>query len=311
MTWIVISLIVTLVLFIILGIDKKKGWHTTPRQFLALAGLLLILPSMFATVPTGHTGIMTLFGEVQDGTLEAGLHFKNPMIQVVVMDNRTQKAVVQTACFSSDTQEVNITYTINYQIEKQNAMNIYKQIGPNYYETVMQPRIMDVVKSVFAQYSAGNLIASRAELSTSINEKLKSELATYNIIVVNTAIEDMDFSDAYTNAVEEKQVAEQKKLQAEIEQEQMILEAKAQAEKQQIAAEAEAEVAKIQADAAKYAGEKEAEMNKKLSETLTKELIEYYYSQRWDGKLPTFVGGETMLPIIGSDVLNDSTNGAE
>lgn len=303
MDWIVISLIAVVALFVILGVDKKKGWTLSRRQILCLAGLLLVIPSMFATVPTGHTGIMTLFGEVQDGTLEAGLHFKNPLMQVVVMDNRTQKAVVQTACFSSDTQEVSITYTINYQIEKQNAMNIYKQIGPNYYDTVMQPRIMDVVKSVFAQYSAGNLISSRAELSTSINEKLKSELASYNIIVVNTAIEDMDFSDAYTNAVEEKQVAEQKKLQAEIEQEQMLLEAKAQAEKQQIAAQAEAEVAKIQADAAKYAGEKEAEMNKKLGETLTKELIEYYYSQKWDGKLPTFVGGETVLPILGESVL--------
>jgi len=89
----------------------------------------------------------------------------------------------------------------------------------------------------------------------------------------------------------------------------MLLEAKAQAEKQQIAAAAEAEVAKIQADAAKYAGEKEAEMNKKLSETLTQELIEYYYSQRWDGKLPTFVGGDTMLPIIGEGALNGAVAG--
>ena len=304
MSWIVFALIACVVAFVLLGFDKRGGWRTSPRQFLCLLALLIAVPSMFATVPTGHTGIMTLFGEVQNGTLEAGLHVKNPLMQLVVLDNRTQKAEITTSCFSSDTQEVSVIYTINYQIEKQNAMNIYKQIGINYYDTVMKPRIMDVVKSVFAQYSAESLISSRAELSQSINDKLKSELSVYNIIVVNTAIEDMDFSDAYTNAVEEKQVAEQNKLKAEIEQAQMILEAKAQAEKKQIEAEAEAKVAEIQADAAKYAGEKEAEMNKKLGETLTPELIEYYYAQRWDGKLPNIVGGDTMLPIIGEDVVS-------
>ncbi len=136
-------------------------------------------------------------------------------------------------------------------------------------------------------------------------------MSAYNIIVINTAIEDMDFSDAFTQAVEEKQVAEQMKLKAEIEQAQMLLEAEAQAKKQQIQADADAAVAKIQADAAKYAGEKEAEMNKKLSETLTKELIEYYYTQRWDGKLPSIVGGETVLPVINSDRLLPSENDGE
>ena len=311
MNWILVAVVAVVVLFVILGFDRNRRWRISPKQFLAMFGLLLALPSMFATVPTGHTGILTLFGEVQDQTLEAGLHVNNPLMQLAVMDNRTQKAEILTSCFSSDTQEVSVIYTINYQIEKQNAMTIYKQIGVNYYDVVMKPRIMDVVKSVFAQYSAESLISSRAALSESINAKLKTELSAYNIIVVNTAIEDMDFSDAYTDAVEQKQVAEQKKLQAEIEQAQMILEAKAQAERKQIEAEAEAKVAEIQADAAKYAGEKEAEMNKKLGETLTPELIDYYYAQRWDGKLPALVGGGTMLPIIGEGTLENLINPTE
>ena len=124
MTWIVFGVIVTFVLFIALGFDTKKGnWHFGPRQIGALLGLLLILPSMFATVPTGHTGILTLFGEVQNDTLEAGLHIKNPLMKLVAMDNRTQRAVIKTECFSSDIQEVQVIYSLNFQIEKQNAMN--------------------------------------------------------------------------------------------------------------------------------------------------------------------------------------------
>ena len=303
MEWIIIALITGLTAFFLLGFQKKGAWKINSKQLLSLFALLLVLPSVFATVPTGHTGIMTLFGEVQDGTLEAGLHVKNPFMKVVSMDNRAQKATVETICYTSDIQEVKIVYTINYQIEKTNAQTIYKTIGVGYYGTVMEPRLMECVKSVIADYNAESLISAREELSVKITEKLVREMSVYNIIVLNTAIEDMDFSDAFTQAVEEKQVAEQMKLKAQIEQAQMLLEAEAQAKKQQIQADADAAVAKIQADAAKYAGEKEAEMNKKLSETLTKELIEYYYTQRWDGKLPSIVGGDTVLPIINSDSL--------
>ena len=308
MEWIILSLFVGLIAFILLGFHKKVAWRFNKKQLLAFFALLLVIPSVFATVPTGHTGIMTLFGEVQDGTLEAGLHAKNPFMKVIVMDNRAQKATVETVCYTSDIQEVKIIYTINYQIEKTNAQTIYKTIGTGYYGTVMEPRLMECVKSVIADYNAESLVSAREELSSKITEKLVREMSAYNIIVLNTAIEDMDFSDAFTQAVEEKQVAEQMKLKAQIEQAQMLLEAEAQAKKQQIQADADAAVAKIQADAAKYAGEKEAEMNKKLSETLTKELIEYYYTQRWDGRLPSIVGGDKVLPIINSDSLISSTD---
>ena len=94
MEWIILSLFVGLIAFILLGFQKKGAWRFNKKQLLAFFALLLVIPSVFATVPTGHTGIMTLFGEVQDGTLEAGLHAKNPFMKVIVMDNRAQKATV-------------------------------------------------------------------------------------------------------------------------------------------------------------------------------------------------------------------------
>ena len=42
--------------------------------------------------------------------------------------------------------------------------------------------------------------------------------------LVSTSIEDMDFTDAFTNAVEEKQVAQQNKLRAETEAEKAKIE---------------------------------------------------------------------------------------
>lgn len=304
MGFILLTVFVAAVLFIALGFSKSSGklqWKLCKKQFLAILSVFCLVFGMVTSVPTGHTGILTTFGRVEDVTLEAGVHFKLPYQKVIVMDNRTQKATLDLSCFSSDIQEVPVVYSINYQIKKENAQTIYKSVGVDYYNVVMVPRIQEAVKSVIANYTAENLIGSREVLSQEITEILTKELEVYNIIVVNTSIENLDFSDAFTNAVEEKQVAEQQKLKAKIEQEQLNIEAQATAEREIIAANAEAEVTKIQAEVAQYAGEREAEKNKKLASALTPELIEYYYANAWNGELPEIVGADTVLPVLDMD----------
>lgn len=137
----------------------------------------------------------------------------------------------------------------------------------------------------------------------------------YGITIISIAIEDIDFTDAFTNAVEAKQVAAQNKLTAETEQAQKTMEeqaaaeraviaANAEAEKAIIAANADLEVVKVQAEAALYAGEKEAEMNKRISESLTGGLVDYYWIKQWDGKLPTTVldsNGNYMIDLTGDN----------
>ena len=117
--------------------------------------------------------------------------------------------------------------------------------------------------------------------------------------VVSTAIEDMDFTDAFTNAVEAKQVAAQNKLQAEIEQARKIMEQEAAAQMAVIQAEAAAQVAKTEADAKAYAGQKEAEANAALEKSITQELLDYYYILQWNGELPdTYVGSDDVSTIV-------------
>lgn len=235
----------------------------------AVLGILLLILSCVASVSTGHTGIVTVFGRVEDYTYEAGVHVKAPWTSVTEMDNRVQKATVNLSCFSSDIQEVNMQYTLNYQIDKENAQEIYRTIGTGYYATVIEPTIAEAVKVITARYTAEQLVQTRPELAASIEELLTANLKPYNIKVASTAIEDMDFTDTFTNAVEAKQVAEQKKKQAIIEQEQALLEAENEKQIAQKKAEADAavaktraeadkEVAQIGADSAEYQGKKEA-----------------------------------------------------
>lgn len=291
-----------------------KEWKSRPIQFVALAVLLLSLVlSCITVVPTGYTGILTTFGRVENRTISAGAHLILPWQNVVKMDNRTQKVQIVTSAFSSDIQQVDLQISVNYCIDQETAQVLYRTVGINYYENVMVPRILENTKAVFSQYSAENLIARRDMLSDQILEYTAGDMSRYGITIVSIAIEDIDFTDAFTTAVEAKQVAAQNKLTAETEQAQKTMEeeatarraviaANAEAEKAVIAANAELEVVKVQAEAALYAGEKEAEMNKRISESLTDGLIDYYWIKQWDGQLPGTVLGESgsyMIDLTG------------
>ncbi|MBR2460319.1 MAG: hypothetical protein IKB34_03715 [Clostridia bacterium] len=291
--------------------------------FCILVCVVLATASCVRTVPTGHTGIVTTFGNVENYTYEAGVHFSAPWRTVINMDNRNQKASIELKCFSSDIQEVDVIYSLNYQISKTNAQDIYREIGTEYYNTVINPRIQEAVRSVMAHYTAEELLEKRAELSAEIKSILIEKLATYNIEVLDTALENLDFSDTFTDAVEAKQVAAQKKQQAEIEQEQALMEAefakkiaeeKAQAEASvaTIAAEAELVVTKIQADAAEYAGQKDAAVIAQVRDAMAKDpsnltdediesLLIYYYILQWNGELPeTYIGTEDFYALLSS-----------
>jgi regulator of protease activity HflC (stomatin/prohibitin superfamily) len=271
---------------------------------IAIAVVLIVFMTCTATVETGYTGIVTTFGKVEDVTLEAGLHFKSPFQQIIAMDNREQKTSFTTEAFSSDIQQVDITGSINYAINKSTAMNLFKEVGTDYFNKLVYPRMLEITKGVFSKYSAENLVANREKLSQDIRDGLFEELKDYGINVISLSIENLDFTDAFTDAVEAKQVAAQRKLQAEIEQAQMTMETQQQAERQRINAEAAANVAKINADADAYAtkvrSEAEAEANKKIAESLTENLIKFNEIKTWDGKLPTYMAGEgtTTVPVL-------------
>jgi len=280
---------------------------------LVLAVLILIVAVILFNVcttqiPTGNTAIITTFGKVEDYTLEAGFHFKSPFQKIILMDNREQKKEFATQAFSSDIQQVDITGSINYAINKSTAMTLFKEVGTDYFTKLINPRMMENTKAVFSKYTAENLVSAREELSTKIRDIMSQEMNRYGITIISVSIENVDFTDAFTDAVEAKQVAAQKKLQAEIEQEQKTMETQQQAQRQKIEAEAKADVLKVNADAEAYStrikAEAEAEANRKIAESLTPELIEFTQVNQWNGELPQYVSGEAAeaLPVLS---LND------
>ena len=141
-------------------------------------------------------------------------------------------------------------------------------------------------------------------------------------IDIKVVIDDFDFTDAYTNAVEAKQVAEQEALRDKTQQEMETERSRQLAERTKIAAENDAairkinadadaeaakvkaqadyEVAQLEADAIAYKGQKEAEATAALAAAITDEVVAYEYAQNWSGDRPTFMMGTGALPIIDS-----------
>ena len=137
-----------------------------------------------------------------------------------------------------------------------------------------------------------------------VSQLRDEEMERYGINIISVSIENIDFTDAFTDAVEAKQVAQQSKLKAEIEQDQATMEAQQAASRKKIAAEAEANVKKINADAAAYSiraeAEAKAEANKQIAESLTDGLIKYTEISQWNGQLPTYMAGEgsQTVPVL-------------
>ncbi len=305
MTLLVIGLLFTLVLFIVLGFigGKGTGWKRNKGQLLCIIPLaVFIICSCAVSIPAGHTGVVTTFGRVENVILSEGLNFKLPWQEVVKMDNRVQRESFQLEAFSSDIQQTNVIGSVNFSVDRKSSQNLYREVGSNYYLTVIYPRIMEDIKVVFASYTAESLVANRDTLSSRSLTLLQNDMRDYGININTLNIENIDFTDEFTEAVEAKQVAEQEKIRTSTQQEAAIIVAEADAKQQVIAAEAAAEVAKVKADAEAYAtrvnAEAEAEANKAVAKSLTPELIEYQKVLKWNGSVPTVQAGEGTYPII-------------
>jgi len=319
---IVLAVIIIVASFVLSSMffpDKQKRDGTlinkaAQRNVIRITGiviaLILVILSCISYVPTGYTGIVTTFGKVHDNTLDAGINFHAPWDNVVTMDNREQRDTFQLQAFSKDIQQVDIQGSINYSIDKSTAMNLYKDVGVEYVSILVGPRIQEDVKVIIAQYTAENLIANRQEAANQIEALVREELTPKGINVISLAMENIDFTDGFEQSVEAKQIATQEKQRAQTQQEQQTMEAEQAAKRKKIEAEAAAEVAKVQADADAYAvqvkADAEAEANKKINESLSQDLIKYHEINAWDGKLPTYMGGNGTIPIINMQENNEN-----
>lgn len=239
--------------------------------------LLIVALNSFTTVKAGHSGVVTTFGKVSENVLSEGLHFKIPFIQqIILVDNRVQKAEVACSAASKDLQTVSSTIAVNYKVLNSYSASVYKNIGLDYESVIITPAIQECVKAVTAKFTAEELITNRQAIGDQMMELLKAKINTYGIDIQIFNITAFDFTAEYNAAIEAKQTAQQNALKAE-------------QDLQRIKVEAEQKIAQAQAEAEAY---------RLKSEKITPEILISNYIEKWDGRLPTVVSGDSGTMMI-------------
>lgn len=235
---------------------------------------MIILIASITTVPTGYVGVKTRFGQVQDDVVQEGFNLKAPFIESIVkIDCRTQKYEIATEASSKDLQKIsNLKVVVNYNVDKNNANNLYKEVGKDYQTVLIEPAILESIKQGISQYTAEETITKRSEVADVINNLLKEKLQDKGVLVTALNITDLSFSEEFDTAVEQKQIVEQETQKAQYE----LEKAKVENEKKIENAKADAEVMRQQNEQItdNYLRLKEIENEQKAIE-------------KWNGQLPT------------------------
>lgn len=277
MALIITSMILTIITAFILGCSlDAQGWKVRPRMLFGLAWLVIILFGCFKSVKTGEIGIKTRFGKITNQTISEGINFKLPYEKIEKVNIKVQKYENEQALSTStkDMQIVNnIQVSVNYQIDGEKAVDLYKQVGTNYKNTILEPAIQETIKGVISKYTAEELVTKRSEISLDINNTLNERIKSYGINSVSVAINNFDFSQSYNDAIEKKAVAEQE----------------VQTQKNKL------EKAKVEAETKKVEAQGEADANKIKEKSLTKDILQQQFIEKWNGQLPnTYTGGDVM-----------------
>jgi regulator of protease activity HflC (stomatin/prohibitin superfamily) len=244
--------------------------------------ILVVSVKSVATVQAGYRGVVLHLGAVQDRVLGEGFHFVTPFVeQVVQMEVRTQKFQADSSAASKDLQEVRTTIALNYRIDPQQVNKIYQLLGVNYQDRVISPTIQESVKASVAKFNAEELITQRETAKDAISQTIRTTLSSNNLVVQNVFITDFQFSQSFSDQIEQKVVAFQKFLT-----EQNNLRA-IEVVANQTVAQAEGQA---RANAARASGESEAIqiITQQLKES--PEYLQWQAITKWNGQMPYAIG---------------------
>ena len=244
----------------------------------------LVAASSVKIVDAGTRGVLLHWSAVDltQPPLEEGLHFVTPFADDVInIEVRTLKYEKSTTAASKDLQTVRTTVTVNYHPEKEMIHYLYKDLGLDYENRVIQPAIEETVKQVTANYNAEELITKRPQVKADIQDEITDRLNAFNLATEVISITDFEFSLLFSQAIESKVEAEQKAFKAE--NDLLRIQVEAQQQEAQAFGIANANIAEAEGEAKAI-----RIINQALAENPN--YLEWFKTRAWDGKLPLVVG---------------------
>lgn len=255
---------------------KFLGSATGILVILFIAFLLIFQP--MTIVGVGERGVKVTLGQTSPVALEEGVHFVMPFVSTVKkMNVKTVKSNIATMAQSKDIQQARIVYVVNYNLQPENAPKMWRTVGKDYVSVIVMPTVEGIVKDTIGKWNAQDIVANREKVASEVLLKLNEKLGPKYINVSDFQITEIQYSQAFEQAIENKVTAEQDALKAK----NQTVKVQEEAKQKVIAAEAEAKSMAIRAQAL----------------TQNKNLVEYEAVQKWDGKLPQYMMGNS-VPFV-------------
>ena len=243
------------------------GFQSAVPWICILVLIVVTTISSIKIIPTGNVGIIYEFGSIVNQKSE-GLNLVSPWQDMKLANIKIQKYNYKDLeCFSKETQSLNMDLTINFKVSPNIIQDLYRNIGTNYFEVLIFPKIPQIAKDETVKFKAIEIAPNREALRIAMRDRLKDALQEYSIEVVDVLLENIDFSAEFKQSIELKQIATQKSL----EEQEIVKQAKYKAE--QVVAKAKGE----------------AEANLLISNSLTPEILQYTMIQKLSDKIEIMI----------------------
>jgi prohibitin 2 len=188
-----------------------KGASKLAGKFLPLAIGGYFLTDMFYSVQPGEGALrFNYFSGLGKQVYTEGINMKLPFIESAIKFNlRTMSLPADVSAQNRDLQECFISAQIFYKPDIHKLDVIYRTLGQDYAQIVMNNIVREVLRGIVAQYNAQQLITQRDQLSNQVRNAIALRARYYNILIEGCTISNIRFSQNYQRAVDEKQAAQQ------------------------------------------------------------------------------------------------------
>jgi len=218
MLFILFLLITVVAIFVSVGAKKGKYQNNTEFHSAGTVGILaaiifgmLALLQCFTQIPAGHVGVVDFFGIVSGRPLPAGINLVNPLANVIKFSIQTKEHKETMQVLSREGLTIGLEVSALYRLNPDSAARVYKTVAGGDYETIILiPQFRSISRAVTASFQASALYSTERErLGTSIQEELARTVAPRGVIIENTPIRNVALPVQLTEAIEQKQRADQ------------------------------------------------------------------------------------------------------
>ncbi|MBN2426181.1 MAG: prohibitin family protein [Calditrichaceae bacterium] len=173
--------------------------------------IILMLIQFFTQVPAGHVGVVDFFGIVSKNSLPSGINLVNPLARVIKFSIQTKEHKETMQVLSREGLTIGLEISALYRLDPDSAARVYKTVAGGDYETIILiPQFRSISRAVTASFQASALYSTeRDRLGMAIQEELARTIAPRGVIIETTPLRNVALPVQLTEAIEQKQKADQ------------------------------------------------------------------------------------------------------